>query len=429
MTELTQNKIYSQDFSHRPVLSSSDSLPFFHNNGGERRHCEGDEQASIPLPCLYSNNSIEITQTSSDDHKKQCVEAVALTLTPYHKRQAQTLFLNVERLITKVAQSPNHVGFLTLTFPDNVTDFREASRRFNSLKTNFLSKYPEFGEWICVKEQQKRGAWHFHLVVCLSGDIKSGLNFEELARGVYKSASPYLRGIWSDLREAMPKYKFGRSELLPIKSSAEAMARYVGKYISKHIGQREPDNKGVRLISTSRGWAKNSVRFGWNTDNAKLWRKKLRIFAMNHGCEEMYQLSEKLGPGWAYKYADDIDNAFSSIDLAARMKDREHKSNTIKAIEINQEKKEKYLKEKLTLHIKKPKYAETKEKAKQKISLIKNEDNFLTWLKKRYEAKKEQEEISSLQRPIVAEKNIQKLPNKPPIDRELYSEHGELIPF
>jgi hypothetical protein len=285
-----------------------------------RRRSKEDGQRTpyclaAPLPCLYSNNGIENAtrgeQGKTGQEKVEAISALTSLLSPYHKKAAQTLFLNVQRLITKEASSVNHVGFLTLTFPDNVTDHKEAHERFRSFRTNYLSKHPSFGSWVHVKERQKRGAWHYHIIVVLKGDIRSGVNWDELSRGVYRSANPYLKSLWQDLRENLQKYGFGRSELLPIRSNEEAMARYIGKYISKHMGSRTDSDKGVRLVNYSRDWVRNSVRFAWNTDNAHEWRRKLSLFAGYIGCSEFYQISEKLGSGWAYKYIDyimDIDS-------------------------------------------------------------------------------------------------------------------------
>lgn len=260
----------------------------------------GRAPASPPLPCLYSNNSIE---TPSDQGALGTVSALCNLLTPYHRRQAHTLFANVERLITRVAPSLNHVGFITLTFPNNITDHREAYKRFRSMNSNFLSSW-EVTDWVCVKERQTRGAWHYHLIAVFKEDIRTGIDFSQLENGNYTSASPYLRRIWRELREAMKSYGFGRSEVLPVKSNAEAMARYVGKYISKHIDTRSEEDKGVRLVNYSRGWERNSVQFAWYTENSKEWRRKLALFAQYCGCSDIYQLSDKLGPGWAYRYAD-----------------------------------------------------------------------------------------------------------------------------
>lgn len=308
----------------------------------------------VSLPSLYSNNCIGNAPKGSQAKSNECekvatIAALTSLLSPYHKKAAQTLFLNVQRLITKEAPSVNHVAFLTLTFPDNVTENKEASRRFHSFRTNYLSKHDSYGHWVHVKERQKRGSWHYHMIVVLKGDIRTGVNWEELARGNYRSANPYLRSLWKDLRENLEKYGFGRSELLPVRSNEEAMARYIGKYISKHMGQRADNDKGVRLVNYSQDWVKNSVKFAWNTQNAHEWRRKLEKFAKSLGCSELYQLSEKLGPGWVYKYLDDI-LAIDQTILERIVNDRaenyernvpEFESNTIKKADLNKKRQEK----------------------------------------------------------------------------------------
>jgi hypothetical protein len=237
-----------------------------------------------------------------------------------------------------------HVGFLTLTFPDNVTDHTEAYDRFRSFNSNYFSKSTRFGQWVCVKERQKRGAWHYHLVVTLAEDIREGVNFEQFANGNYSSASSFLRETWAELRQKLKEYGFGRSELLPVKSNAEAMGRYVGKYISKHIGARKTEDKGVRMVNYSRGWIKNSCRIAWNTPNAKEWRFKLETFAARHGCTELYQLEEFLCPGWAYKYQQEIFNT----PVHEELKPIEYRSRYLEKLKQvaanNIEHRQKYLK-------------------------------------------------------------------------------------
>lgn len=262
------------------------------------------------LPCLSSNNGTEQEPIGCQE-KASTVLSLCNLLSPYHKRQAHTLFSNVHRLVTKVAPSPGHVGFLTLTFPDNLTDNKEVRERFRSFNSHYLSCHPCIKEWVNTKEVQKRGAWHFHLVIVLTEDIGKGVDWTEIEQGNYRSASPYLRDLWRDLRQALPRYGFGRSELLPVKSGPDAIARYVGKYISKHIGSRTEEQKGVRLISYSKGWIRNGCQFAWNNQNAKEWRRKLKKFASIMGCEDFYDLSQKLGPNWAYNYCSaivDVDN-------------------------------------------------------------------------------------------------------------------------
>jgi hypothetical protein len=139
-------------------------------------------------------------------------------------------------------------------------------------------------------------------------DIKTGVNFEEFENRRYKSASPYLRSVWRELRGACLRYGFGRHELHPVRSNAEAMGRYIGKYISKHVGQREEIAKGKRLISSSKGWVKNSMNFAWNTDGGKEWRRKVKTFAALLGINGEAGLYFKLGPNWAWKHLDTIYN-------------------------------------------------------------------------------------------------------------------------
>lgn len=62
-------------------------------------------------------------------------------------------------------------GFLTLTFSEKVDCVHEASRRFNSFRTNFLSKVSK--GYIGVYERHKSGVIHFHFVVAFLGNIFS----------------------------------------------------------------------------------------------------------------------------------------------------------------------------------------------------------------------------------------------------------------
>jgi hypothetical protein len=277
-----------------PALEPS---PLCFERGGEGSPARGDS-----LLHLYSNISIE---KAHERHLKTGILALCGILTPYHKRQAHTLYSNVEKLIS-MAPSIGHVGFFSLTTKDNLTDPKAFSRRWDSFNSNFFSQSPHFGHWIGCFEQQKRGAWHLHLLVILPYDIREGISFEDLERRKYTSASPYLRSVWRDLRGACLRYGFGRHELLPVKSNGQAMARYVGKYISKHVGQRDETSKGKRLVTSSQGWQKNSIRFQFLTENTAEWRRKVKTFAAVHGVASYDGLRLKFGSNWAYKCLDSI---------------------------------------------------------------------------------------------------------------------------
>lgn len=254
--------------------------------GGSTATADGREapDGAKPLPCLYSNNGAQIEPNTLN------------LLTPYHRKQAETLYWNTSSFVELYGL--NYVGFLTLTFKDNVTDHHEASRRFKSLNKHFLKT--TFGNWILVKERQNRGAWHYHILIDCKTDIRTGFNWKAAVCRDYTSASPALKNLWAKLRKAMPKYGFGRSELMPIRSNKDGIGRYVGKYISKHVGVREERDKGVRLFSSSSGFRPANTNFAWNTPHAWVWRMKVKEFARIRRVGSYGGLQMHFGKRWAF---------------------------------------------------------------------------------------------------------------------------------
>ena len=267
----------------------------------ENNICSNKSQdpGSGSLPCLNSNN---YTENSVFD---------SVELTPYRRKQAFTLIENCDRFIDLVGI--DRVGFLTLTFPDNVLEHSDALRRWNSLRTHFIDHY--FGRWMLVKERQRRGAIHYHILIEVPFDLRSGFNFDEAfpprgKRANYRSACQDLRNIWQELRSNLPKYGFGRSELAPIRSNGEAMAKYVGKYLSKDTGptnNKHADlDHGARMTAYSQNWSRSNCNFAWNSPGAKEWRKKVAKFAEELGLGNELGLRIHLGPKWAYRFKDEI---------------------------------------------------------------------------------------------------------------------------
>ena len=264
----------------------------------------------------YCNNSTEsITQNVSK-------------LSPYHRKQAFCLSDNCKRFIQKVGIT--HVGFLTLTFPENITDHKEASRHYNSLNTHFLKKF--FGPRMLARERQSRGAWHYHILVDCRCDIRTGFDFDAYVlqaqirsesyknkipyakyrhlidpfeKQYIKSACPALRKLWKILNERLPAYGFGRPELLPLRKEAEAVGLYIGKYISKHIHGREEKDKGVRLVSYSADFPKSSPKLQFLSDGSASFRKNLETFCIRCGFSEdpdeaFERLKIVFGSQWAF---------------------------------------------------------------------------------------------------------------------------------
>ena len=253
----------------------------------------GGIEEGAGLPCLSSNNSIETHQSSR--------------LSTQHRKAAAALMWNVRALCER--HGIDRVGFLTLTFADHVTDVREASKRFNSLASNVLNG--RYADWVRVLERQKSERIHYHLLVALSQDIRTGVDFGALANRDYGTAGKGLRGEWAFWRSTARKYRFGRTELLPIKSSEEAIGRYVGKYIGKHLEARKEADKGARLVAYSAGARMAVTRFSWTSTGAQEWRRKVRTFAwmmfQSQGIPPtMHGLRVALGPRWAYRWREFI---------------------------------------------------------------------------------------------------------------------------
>jgi hypothetical protein len=270
------------------------------------------EAGTGSLPRLYSNISNE---SSSIPHSEQ-------KFSSRHQKTAATIKNNCDKLIDLVGIE--RVGFFTLTFPENVTDPKEAQRRFNSFNTGFLNRHPYFGEFMYVKERQKRGAWHYHLTIDCGGDIWTGVKWEKRRkRGSLKKVwmpvtstiPPFLRALWVEIRKVAPLYHFGRCELLPIRKNAESVSKYLAKYLSKHHSNRKPEDKGVRLVNYSRGWVHDVANFQWLTENSAKWRRTVGAFARCHGFEDLYAISDQCGSKWAYRLSDYI----TSIDWEAKI--------------------------------------------------------------------------------------------------------------
>lgn len=242
------------------------------------------EMVAARLPCLNSNNSIGGLKVSPivppravarrEEKQKEFNE-----FSTSYRKSAYALEQNVRGFIEHFGIE--HVGFLTLTFADHVTDPKEAQRRFNSLRTNYLKKH--YPNYIRVIERTKSGRIHYHLIVACKEDIRRGLNFRQIAARNYKSANIHIRRHWESLRENLPKYGFGRAELLPVKTNSKGLARYVAKYIGKHINSRIAEDKGVRLCQTSIDkngtWKRATSNFQFLSKGSEAWRKKLKAWA------------------------------------------------------------------------------------------------------------------------------------------------------
>jgi hypothetical protein len=269
--------------------------------------------------------------------------------------------------VTKNPQNLNSAGFLTLTLGNyvchyhgeqmpnadgsrdlcplcgnkmrfqQVFDAAKASKLFNNLNRRFLKTI--FKRAIVVTERHKNKAIHFHLVGILASgaDIRTGFDFSafDAARAArskgrinraaetrYKLATcENLRGLWRMMRDELPKFGFGRAELTPIKSTGEAVACYISKYIEKNICNRIKEDKRKKLVRYIGDWKTTKVLaggglvtigdesspakikpndFAWASKRAIAWRGKAKETAGLIGCLSPEDAKAALGCRWAY---------------------------------------------------------------------------------------------------------------------------------
>ena len=282
------------------------------------------------LPCLGSNICIGQLQISLPDRKEND-PAVPVARSAY--KTEFCLKTNIEIAVERYGIG--HLAFFTVTFAKPVYCPKVAQKRLHSLITNVIRR--RYGDrYIAVFERHASDAIHFHFVIYVPKDIRSGFDWS-LAEMAYEAQKErdfvragklwreaadkaengdFLRGEWAFWRGLNRRYRWlGRCEMLPIRSTAEAVARYTGGYIAKHMQHRRPEDKGINLVRYGKGmhWARSRMAF--NSPMCQLWRLRLKEFAHQVGCGSMDALKKKFGAKWAFRCAP----AIQAIPLLVRL--------------------------------------------------------------------------------------------------------------
>jgi hypothetical protein len=299
----------------------------------------GEAAPGIGLIYQNSNNGIEsFSYVLRDEFRtaqdREATDKLLKQLPSRLRKKMFALRLRIEWMVSTYGE--NHVGLQTMTIRENVTDRKEFERRFKSIATNAFPKI--YREWLRVFERQQRGCWHAHVVVVTKADIRTGTDVAGLNQllkdkrdrkickaiyysGIKRLASENLRNIWKEFRrlcgikefksrrqgKGARYYKFDACHLLPIISTAQALAVYVSKYISKGFEFRRPEDKGMRLVGSTRNVSRVcNERFSWANGGGKLHRLKLGILAGLLGFDSFDGFADKFGPKWAYHLKDII---------------------------------------------------------------------------------------------------------------------------
>lgn len=129
--------------------------------------------------------------------------------------------------LRKLILSTQADHLLTLTYRQNVTDFDQACVDLARFVRLVKSKLPGW-IYIAVAEQQKRGAWHWHLAVAGRQDVA-------LLRGAWRHV------VGEGNIDVNPPKGAGKHRLL-------ALVKYLGKYLAKGFqeGNRELNARRFR---------------------------------------------------------------------------------------------------------------------------------------------------------------------------------------
>lgn len=236
------------------------------------------------------------------------------------KKQAETVTQNVRMMIEAVGI--DRVGVIVLTHPDRITDRKESQKRWHSLVSNAFGG--RYGEIIKVTERHQDGSLHYHVVADVRKDIRTGFDwpsyrraqreygwngycarYRKLREKYAESATPYLRSEWKWLRATLPRYGFGRCELLPVRTRPEA----VGRYFAKAVLKRAPEDRGARLASYLNNSRRQSSQWAWAgplCPSGWVRRKKIGEWMRQHGFKDFDDAKSKCGPRWFRKNSEEI---------------------------------------------------------------------------------------------------------------------------
>ena len=279
-----------------------------------------------PLPCLSDHNGDKNGGKNGKSARKQA------TSTPKSKVYKTKKSLTANCNYFAKLYGIERLGLFTATFKENLTDGKEASRRWKNLNDT----YRRDKKWKLlarVAETQARGAIHYHCLVLLEEDIRTDFDFEaheqcmnhKYGTDEYKklnkrrtaSASRYLRHLWAYGRKKAHSHGFGRCSLEPIRYPNN-LGNYLGKYLCKEFETSEKGGKRmearIRKISYGRHRKPHSSNFSWLNGNGGLWRKRLAQWSAYRGFHTTDHIASQYGSRWAYHLYGEI--MFDSVRIA-----------------------------------------------------------------------------------------------------------------
>jgi hypothetical protein len=209
------------------------------------------------------------------------------------KRSAYAVETNIVELVKR--HGVDRVFEFTVTTPDNCVQHWDFQERWHSLFTNELRKL--FVAGVYVKARQERGALHLHAAVVMPFAYRNPSCFpwDEVKHRCYKHVDVRLRRLWSEIRDVLPRYRFGRHTLLPIRKTGLAYGRYLASYYAGNFLQRDERDEGARRWGTWGSAHRCSCTFAFLRS---VTRTIVASYAHDLGFRDYGDFRKVLGPKW-----------------------------------------------------------------------------------------------------------------------------------
>jgi hypothetical protein len=203
---------------------------------------------------------------------------------------------NIRLYIWKFGEE--NIGALTVTAADclEASEFQEKWHSY----LNAVRKIFPTGMW--TRERQPRsGNWHAHAVVNVGWDIRTDFPRDQVERRFYANVDLRLRKLWKLLREKAQSRGLGRVELLPLKYSGDACARYFTKYLVKRLAsEKSSGEEKCRLFGV---WG--CVRFVYPKFmfvSSRIIQKRKRWLAEMLELADETCIAKSLGSRWWFHF-------------------------------------------------------------------------------------------------------------------------------
>jgi len=246
-----------------------------------------------------------------------------------HHKSALAMELACEKLIGMCCDGTldhdafMHTAVMTLTFTQAEYSWKAAKQELQKLLKTLQRRYGDDFRYVWVQERHQSGGIHFHVLLTLPFDCRTGsdihtlLRWKEIEENAFacdriKDCLPFLNDSLRDelieLRKILPRYGIGRFDILPILTDSESVIAYLKKGIRRHLSVRHVEDKGARLWGCSKNVHVCATQeFSLYTPFTTKLRKRIAAWGKSHHLNDIDEARHKVGPHWFFIFRNDYE--------------------------------------------------------------------------------------------------------------------------